>query len=80
MSRYDNLQQYKNLSDSEKVSFLRMEMIPLIAGVKGYAALMKHHIETDENILVPEDFKKWLDKVIDSAEDIEKLRQLLIED
>lgn len=77
MTYYD-LSQYQNSSPEEKLSLVRMEMIPLIATVKGYSEYLIQMIEYDR-VSVPDDFMKLLININEAGESLEKLRQILIE-
>lgn len=77
MTRYDNLDEFKNVPDSEKIALLRMEMIPLLATVKGYAMVIKQKLAEDgyDN----DEVQEWLSNIIEASEDLNALRQILVE-
>lgn len=79
MTRYDNLDEFKNVPDSEKISLLRMEMIPLLATIKGYATVIKQKLAEDGQVKETEEIHKWLSNIIEASEDLNALRQILVE-
>jgi hypothetical protein len=77
MSRYGDgdLEVFKSAPPESKIGVLRMEMIPLIETIRGYTDLIKYHMESS-----PQERELWAQKIIEAVDDLEQLRQILIDD
>jgi hypothetical protein len=82
MSKYDALKKHSRTANADKrLSTFRMELIPLMGAIKGYTELMLHKISNSENAEDAEDaedYIKCLNAILAAANDIDELREILL--
>ncbi len=77
MSRYEGLKYYQNSRPEEKLAVLQSEMVPLISAVRGYAAILKQWVESQDHEEMPEDVRRWIDNIIEAGDSLQELREWL---
>ena len=75
MTLNDGLKAYKNASAEQKVVILRGEMIPLLVTIKTYTDSIRYRIGSS-----PQDIERWTQKILDAVNDLEMLREFLLDD
>ncbi|MEO8610335.1 MAG: hypothetical protein ABI690_20740 [Chloroflexota bacterium] len=79
MSHYDEIRsQYGNSSPEEKLSLLRYAYKRYIPSIQGIAGILK---EAGERVSfgIPDDFVKWCDAILKSAEDFSEVIEALLD-
>lgn len=75
MSSYNNLRSFSNSSPEQRLAILRIEMIPLITAIRGYASVIKQTVQAGDEVY--KIYSSYADKIIECAENLEALRQEL---
>jgi hypothetical protein len=74
MTLRDDLEEYKNASAEQKVVILRGEMIPLLVTIRTYTDSIRYRIGSS-----PQDIEGWTQKILDAVNDLEMLREILVD-
>lgn len=76
MGKYENLSEYKDASAKQKLAILATEMTVPVAVIHGYATILKRAIDS-ETIQIPEGLQEGINKLVEAANDLKELREVL---
>ena len=77
MSKYESLKEYRNLSAETRLGMLAMEMVRHLAVIHGLGSIIEDRLE-DENIGSIEELRDWMRQIVEAADDLAELREILV--
>ena len=73
MSKLLWIDDYSDASPEQRLAIIRSESLRYIARISGYAATLKENMSHADAIGSAQDTEKWIDTIIESANELDEL-------
>lgn len=73
----DNLNEYQNASDGDKLLMLRSELRRHLATINGYSAVLKAQLSKENITLQDDKILEWVDKIVEAGKNMDEIIEIL---